>query len=142
MLISYKIKSGIPSKSWLVIFGLGVSIPASKRIITIACFLYLLMNFGVNIPSFDKKNEIIGSSKTTPAASITDKTKLKYSSTAILFVIACVPKAAKNFNAVGSITKYANDIPPRKQIEEKITIDEIYLRSEGSSPGSMNFHNW
>jgi len=105
MLISYKITSGMPSRSWLVISGLGVKIPANIKIIMIACFLYLRMNFGVSMPILERKKEIIGSSNTIPAASITEITKLKYSSTAMLFVIACVPNSAKNLSAVGSITK-------------------------------------
>src|SRR4030095_2847055 len=116
--------------------------PVTSNIITIACFLYFLINLGVSMPSFERKNDIIGSSKTTPAASITDITNPKYSSTAMLFVIACVPNAAKNFRAVGSITKYANASPDRKQNDEKKTIEEIYFLSFGSRPGSINFQSW
>ena len=115
MLISYRINNGPASRSWLVISGLGVKIPAISKIIMIACFLYFFMNSGLRIPIFDRKNETMGSSNTRPAASIVEIIKLKYSSTAIMLSMIDEPKFAKNSNAVGSITKYAKTIPDRKQ---------------------------
>ena len=116
---------GTPRSSWLVTSGPGVRTPASINIITTACLRYLLINFGVRIPSFERKNETIGSSKTIPAVRITEITKLKYSLIAMLLVIADVPKAAKNIRAVGSITQYAKAAPPKKQKVEKNTIHDI-----------------
>jgi len=87
---------------------------ANTNIITIACLRYFFINAGVKIPSFVKKNETIGSSKTNPAASITLIMIDMYSFIANSFFIASVPNSAANFNARGSITKYANAIPARK----------------------------
>ena len=83
--------------------GPGVTIPAIIRITTIACLRYLFIKAGVSIPSFDKKYETIGSSKTIPDVIITEIIKLKYSLIAMLFEISVVPNAAKNFSAVGSM---------------------------------------
>jgi len=65
-----------------------------------------------------------------------------YSFIANSFFIASVPNSAANFNASGSITKYANAIPARKQSVEKITIARIYFFSFFFSAGEINFHNW
>ena len=105
MLISYRIKSGTARSSWLVTSGLGVSIPAVNRIIIIACFLYFLINCGFKIPILERKKDTIGNSNTTPAASIVDIIKLKYSSIAMLLLMIAEPKLAKNSRAVGSKTK-------------------------------------
>lgn len=121
--------------------GLGVRIPAVKRISITACFLYFLMNSGLRIPIFERKNETIGNSNTSPAASIADIMKLKYSLTAIMFSIEDDPNVAKNESAVGSNTKYENTIPAKKQSDENITIEEIYFLSLGFNAGSINFHN-
>ncbi len=105
ILISYKINKGPANSSWLVISGLGVRIPESNKIIMIACFRYFLINSGLRIPIFERKNETMGNSNTTPAASIVEIMKLKYSSTAILLLIIDDPKLAKNSSAEGRITK-------------------------------------
>ena len=104
MLISYSIKSGTASSSWLVTSGLGVSIPAASNIIMTACFLYFLMNSGFKIPIFERKKDTIGNSNTKPAASMVDIIKLKYSSMAMLLLITADPKFAKNSRAVGRRT--------------------------------------
>ena len=133
--------SGTASRSWLVISGLGVSKAAINRIITIACLRYFLINSGFKIPIFERKKDTIGNSKTTPAASIVEIIKLKYSSMAMLLLMTEEPKFAKNSSAVGSRTKYAKVIPARKQKLEKITMLFIYLLSLGFRAGSMNFQN-
>ena len=54
---------------------------------TIACRRYLRMNFGVRMPSFERNQDTMGSSKTTPAASMTLMMKFMYSLMAMLFSI-------------------------------------------------------
>ena len=88
------------------------------------------------------KNETIGNSKTNPAASITLMIMFIYSSMANWFFIASEPNCSANFNAIGSIIKYANAIPLRKQKDEKITIERIYFFSFFLSAGEINFHSW
>ena len=109
---------------------------------TIACRRYFRMNSGVRIPILERNQETIGSSNTTPAASMTLMMKFMYSLMAMLFSIVGVPKPAKNCSAAGSMTKYAKATPARKQNEENTTMDRMYFRSFGSSPGAMKAQIW
>lgn len=67
-----------------------------RKITTMECLRYLRMNFGVRIPRRERNQETMGSSKTTPAASITLMMKLMYSLMAMLFSMFREPKPAKN----------------------------------------------
>jgi len=141
MLISYKITNGIAMSTWEI-----GSVPgdknAAKIIITmIECLLYFLIIFGVSIPSFERKKEIIGSSKINPAASIILRTIETYSSIENSFLIVFVPKPAAKSITVGSIIKYANISPVIKHKDEKTTIASMYLLSFFRSAGAINFHN-
>ncbi len=120
----------------------GVRKAARIKIVIIECRLYLRIIEGVRIPIFDRKNDNIGNSNTKPAPIITLRIIEKYSSIAKLLAISGEPNSAANFNVSGSITKYANRTPIKKQIVVNITIAEIYFFSFSRSAGEINFHNW
>jgi len=65
-----------------------------------------------------------------------------YSFTEIMFRMSFVPNSVKNWSMYGSITKYENATPAKKQREENATIFEMYFRSLGRRPGWMNFQIW
>ena len=141
MLISYNTTNGTARTSCETGSAPGVRKAASIIIITIECLLYFLIKLGLSMPSFDKKNEIIGSSKTNPAASITLIIIDIYSSIANSFLIDSDPNSAANFSVNGSIAKYANAIPLKKQIDENATIQKIYRFSFFLNAGEMNCQN-
>jgi hypothetical protein len=96
MLISYNNTNGTASTSCETGSAPGVRNAASIIIITIECLLYFFIKLGLRMPSFDRKKEIIGSSKTNPAASITLIIMDIYSSIANSFLIDSDPNCVAN----------------------------------------------
>ena len=101
MLISYRTISGTASRIWLTGSVPGVRTAARMKMTTMACRRYFRMNAGVRMPSFERNQETIGSSNTTPAASITLMMKLMYSLIAMLFSIVGGAEAGEELQRGG-----------------------------------------
>src|SRR5260221_10230729 len=100
------------------------------------------MNAGVMIANRARKYAIMGSSKISPESNTSWMTKLMYSFTEIMFAMLAEPKVAKNWSMYGSMRKYANATPVRKQSVVAPTIPETYFFSFSFRPGSTNFQSW
>ena len=90
MLSSYSKNNGVATINIVMISGVGVTIAAIIKIITVAYLLLDLINFGVINPSLERIKMIIGSSKIMPVPKVKVETDDKYESTVKVFLISAL----------------------------------------------------
>ena len=139
--ISYKTSKGTAIKNWVITSG-GVRIAAAINIKTIACRLFFVRKAGVTTPILVRKRIAKGNSNTRPNANVNIPTKEIYLSIVIIGTIWSVANPKRNFTPIGTIIKYPNAAPIKKNIYDKGPNIKTYFFSSGFNPTETNLHNW